>query len=96
MTETEIAEIGEQSRIRKKVQNLMCMVNVVRYINQTIMTKRVNGSFSSILKFWRYLKYATYRMLNRRDQKGRFKYDKFLRVWNYYIPEPHLTVNIWG
>ena len=56
----------------------------------------VNGNFSSILKFWKYLKYATYRMLNRRDQKGRFRYDKFLRVWNYYIAEPHLTVNIWG
>ncbi len=56
----------------------------------------VNGNFKSIQKFWKYLKYATYRMLNRRDQKGRFKYDKFLRVWNYYIVEPHLTVNIWG
>ena len=56
----------------------------------------VNGNFNSIQKFWKYLKYATYRMLNRRDQKGRFKYDKFLRVWNYYIEEPHLTVNIWG
>ena len=28
MMETEIAEIGEQSRRRKKVQNLMCRVNV--------------------------------------------------------------------
>ena len=56
----------------------------------------VNGNFDSLLKFWKYLKYATYRMLNRRDQKGRFKYDKFLRVWNYYIKEPHLAVNIWG
>ena len=56
----------------------------------------VNGNFSSILKFWKYLRYATYRMLNRRDQKGRFRYDKFLRVWNYYRAEPHLTVNIWG
>ena len=27
MMETEIAEIGEQSRIREKVQNLMCKVN---------------------------------------------------------------------
>jgi RNA-directed DNA polymerase len=56
----------------------------------------VNGNFNSLLKFWKYLKYATYRMLNRRDQKGRFKYDKFLRVWDYYIEEPHLMVDIWG
>ena len=41
------------------------------------------------------LKYSTNRMLNRRDQKGRFRYEKYLRVWNYYVAEPHLTTNIW-
>ena len=56
----------------------------------------VNGNFKSIQKFWKYLKDSTYRMLNRRDQKGRFRYEKFNRVWNYYIEEPHLKVNIWG
>ena len=30
----------------------------------------VNGNFHAIQNFWKYLKYATYRMLNRRDQKG--------------------------
>ena len=34
-------------------------------------------------------------MLNRRDQKGRFRYEKYLRVRNYYVAEPHLTTNIW-
>ena len=56
----------------------------------------VNGNFHSIQNFWKYVKYATYRMLNRRDQRGKFKYDKFLRVWNYYVKEPHLTKDIWG
>ena len=56
----------------------------------------VNGNFHSIQKFWKYVKYSTYRMLNRRDQKGKFRYDKYLRVWNYYISEPHLTTDIWG
>ena len=55
----------------------------------------VNGNFRSIQNFWKYVKYSTYRMLNRRDQKGKFRYDKYLRVWNYYISEPHLTTNIW-
>ena len=55
----------------------------------------VNGNFHAIQNFWKYLKYATYRMLNRRDQKGKFRYKKYLRVWDYYIPEPHLTTNIW-
>ena len=35
-------------------------------------------------------------MLNRRDQKGKFRYKKYLRVWNYYISEPHLTTDIWN
>ena len=55
----------------------------------------VNGNFHAIQNFWKYLKYATYRMLNRRDQKGKFRYEKYLRVWNYYIAEPHLTKDIW-
>ena len=48
-----------------------------------------------IQNLWKYFKYSTYRMLNRRDQKGRFRYEKYLRVWNYYVAEPHLTTNIW-
>lgn len=56
----------------------------------------VNGNFHAIQNFWKYLKYSTYRMLNRRDQKGKLKYPKFLRIWNYYIPEPHLTTDIWN
>ena len=56
----------------------------------------VNGNFHAIQTFWKYVKYATYRMLNRRDQKGKFRYSKFLRVWNYYVKEPHLTTDIWG
>ena len=56
----------------------------------------VNGNFHAIQSFWKYLKYSTYRMLNRRDQKGKLKYPKFLRIWNYYISEPHLTTDIWN
>ena len=56
----------------------------------------VNGNFHAIQNFWKYLKYSTYRMLNRRDQKGKLKYPKFLRIWNYYISEPHLAKDIWN
>lgn len=55
----------------------------------------VSGNFACILKYWKYLKYETYRMLNRRDQKGRLPYPKFLRIWNFYVPKPHLTQDIW-
>ena len=36
----------------------------------------VNGNFHSIQNFWKYLRYSTYRMLNRRDQKGKFRVRK--------------------
>ena len=56
----------------------------------------VNGNFHAIQSFWKYLKYTAYRVLNRRHQKRSMKYDKFLRIWNYYVKEPHLTTDIWG
>ena len=55
----------------------------------------VSGNFKQIQKYWKYLKYETYRMLNRRDQKGRLMYTKFLRIWSFYVAEPHLTHDIW-
>lgn len=56
----------------------------------------VSGNFKQIQKFWKYLKYETYYMLNRRDQKGRLRYSKFLRIWKFYVPDPSLKVDIWG
>ena len=56
----------------------------------------VNGNFHAVQNFWKYLKYSTYRMLNRRDQKGRLKYPKFQRIWDYYILKPQLTTDIWN
>lgn len=56
----------------------------------------VNGNFHAIQSFWKYLKYTTYRVLNRRHQKRSMKYGKYLRIWNYYVKEPHLTTDIWG
>ena len=56
----------------------------------------VSGNFWQVQKFWKYLKYETYRMLNRRDQKGKPRYLKLLRIWNFYIEEPKLMVDIRG
>lgn len=55
----------------------------------------VSGNYQQVSNFWRYLQYATFRMLNRRHQKKSMRYEKFLRIWNFYIPKPHITVNIW-
>jgi len=55
----------------------------------------VSGNFMGIQKYWKYVKYETYRMLNRRDQKGKLPFLKFLRIWSFYVPKPHITKDIW-
>jgi len=55
----------------------------------------VNGNFHMIMNFWNYVRYTYYRILNRRGQKGKLSYDKFLRTWNYYVASPRITVEIW-
>ena len=55
----------------------------------------VDGNSNRIWRFYRYVKSTCYRMLNRRDQKGKFQYEDFLRVWNFYVGKPRMAVNIW-
>jgi len=56
----------------------------------------VNGNYRFLSKFCNFVKSTTYRMLNRRDQKGKLQYPKFMRIWNYYVETPHLTKDIWN
>ena len=55
----------------------------------------VNGNYKALASYWNYVCVSTYRMLNRRDQKGKLHWDKFNRIWNYYVKPPHITVEIW-
>lgn len=56
----------------------------------------INGNYSSLLKYYKYMKYTWYYTLRKRGQKNKIKYLDFLRVWNYLdIPTPKICVNIW-
>ena len=55
----------------------------------------VNGNLRSLYKFHDYLKEMTHKMLNRRSQRGYVTYDKFQRIWDYYVAPPKITKNIW-
>ena len=83
-----------RTRLTKPVAETMMLINLSLAGHYNYYG--VSGNFHAIQTFWKYVKYATYRMLNRRDQKGKFRYRKFLRVWNYYVKEPHLTTDIWN
>ena len=54
-----------------------------------------NGNLRSLYKFHDYMKQMTHKMLNRRSQKGYVTYEKFQRIWDYYVASPRLTKDIW-
>jgi hypothetical protein len=56
----------------------------------------VNGNLAQIYKFWKYVKYEYYKVLNKRHQKRSMKYMDYLRIWKFYVKEPHLTKDIWN
>ena len=56
----------------------------------------INGNYTSLVKFYKYIKYTWYRVLRKRSQKNKLKYSDFLRIWKYFeIPMPKVYVNIW-
>ena len=55
----------------------------------------VNGNLEAIQKFYYYAETMLYKMFNRRSQRKSMSYDKFRRIWHYYIKPPRITVNIW-
>lgn len=55
----------------------------------------VNGNLRSLYKFHDYMMQSTRKMLNRRSQRGRVTYEKFQRIWDYYVTPPKITKDIW-
>ena len=93
-TKKEAAKLWLRGRLTKSVAETMRKINIS--LKGHCNYYGVSGNFHMIQNFWKYVKHSCYRMLNRRDQKGKLRYDKFLRIWDYYVREPHLTVDIWG
>mgnify|MGYP002524662948 FL=1 len=56
----------------------------------------ISGNYSSLVKYYKYLKYTWYNTLRKRGQKNKIKYLDYLRIWKYLeIPLPKIYVNIW-
>ena len=56
----------------------------------------VNGNLEAIQKFYYYAETMLYKMFNRRSQRKSMGYDKFRRIWHYYIKPPKIMKNIWN
>ena len=56
----------------------------------------VNGNYSSLVGYYKYIKYTWFKVLRKRGQKKPIKYLDFLRIWKFMeIPEAKIYVNIW-
>lgn len=55
----------------------------------------INNNSKSICNYYLYVKWTTYRILNRRHQKRSISYELFNRIWNgLHMPTPQIKVNI--
>ena len=55
----------------------------------------INNNSKSICDYYMYVKWNTFRILNRRHQKKSMSYEIFNRIWTgFSMPIPHIKVNI--
>ena len=55
----------------------------------------VSGNLRFLYKFHDYMMQTTRKMLNRRSQRGCVTYEKFQKIWDYYVTPPKITKDIW-
>ena len=56
----------------------------------------VNGNTRKIGEFCLYVKYRYFSLLNRRDQKGKFRYENYVRLWDEYVYKSRVCVKLWA
>ncbi len=55
----------------------------------------INNNSKSLSNYYCYVKWTTYRILNKRHQKKSMSYEIFNRIWSgFSMPIPHIKVNI--
>ena len=55
----------------------------------------VSGNLRFLYKFHDYMMQTTRKMLNRRSQRGCVTYEKFQKIWDYYVTPPKITKDVW-
>jgi len=56
----------------------------------------VNGNTVYVHKLYVYVQHIYYKILNRRDQEGKLRYEKYKRIWDYFVQKPRVCVQIWA
>lgn len=76
------------------------VIEIIHKINRKIVGHYayygVSGNFKSLMKFYRYVIGALYKMLTRRSQRSYLNWERFYKLLNKHpILKPKLYVNIW-
>ena len=82
-----------RKRLTKPVAETMKLVSLS--LKGHVNYYGVSGNYKKVKGFYDYVKYQCHKMLNKRDQKGRFGWDKFQRTWEFHVEPPRLLVDIW-
>ena len=83
-----------KTRLNKNVTETMKLIRVSLLGHYNYYG--VNGNYTQMRKFYEYLKYVTHKMLNRRSKRAYMRWGKFNKIWDYHIPKPKITKNIWN
>ena len=92
-TKRQVVKAWLRTRLTKPVAETMQLINLSLAGHYNYYG--VSGNSKAIGGFYHYVYIMTYRMLNRRDQKGKLHWDKYNRIWKYYVKPPRLTTDIW-
>ena len=98
---------AKKLKAKRQVVKQWLREQLTKPISQTMMTLNrkleghynyygVSGNYEALRKFERYVWFSTFRMFNRRDQKGKMKWECFDRIWDFYMGKPSIRVDIWG
>lgn len=55
----------------------------------------VSGNYRKLRKFWDYVKVTTLKALRRRGQKHPITWARFLPLWDRFVRQPRIKVDIW-
>lgn len=82
-----------KSRMAKPIKETMLMLR--RKLAGHEGYYAVNGNLEAVKAFWYYTQNRFFETMNRRGTKHKLTWEKVMRKWKYFIPEPRIRVQIW-
>lgn len=82
-----------RSRLTKPLGETLTILN--RKLRGHCNYYGVNGNKPRLDKFYKYVRFMCFKMINRRSQKRSMLWKRFLNIWDLYIKPAEITKQIW-